>query len=60
MSELLMLKTINNDYVLKGVKTVERYCETHKVNIIVLICDDGVVVYDDQVLLLRINVSIEQ
>lgn len=58
MSELLMLKTINNDYVLKGVRTVERYCETHPVKLIVLICDDGVTVYDDQVLLLRINIQL--
>lgn len=56
MSELLMLKTLNNDYVLRGVKAVEKYIETHHVNLVVLISDECVEVYDKQVLLIKINI----
>lgn len=58
MSELLMLKSLNNDHVLKSVKAVEKYVETHHVQLAVLITDTGLLVYDGQVLLLNIRVAI--
>jgi hypothetical protein len=60
MSELLFLKTLNNEFVLKGVRTVERYAETHPVHLNVLISDSNVMVYDDQVLLLNIPVQVKE
>lgn len=60
MSELLFLKTLNNDFVLRGVKSVEHYVETHDVKLNVLISDTGVRVYDFNVLLLNIPVQVKE
>ena len=60
MSELLFLKTLNNDFVLRGVKSFEHYVETHDVKLNVLISDTGVRVYDSNVLLLNIHVQVKE
>lgn len=59
MDTLLFLKTFNNDFILKGVKSVERYVETHDVKLNVLIADSSVLVYDSNVLLLNIPVQVK-
>lgn len=60
MSELLMLKTLGNEFIIKSVRTVERYAETHTVHLNVLISDTNVLVYDDEVLLLNIPVQVRE
>jgi hypothetical protein len=58
MSQLLFLKVIGNEEVLKSVKTVERYTETHSVSLNVEIYDGGIKVYDRDLLLLNIQVQL--
>ncbi len=59
MSQLLMLKTLGNDYLIKSVKLVEKYLDTHdNVSLKVEMQDDSVLVYDDAVLLLNIRVAL--
>lgn len=57
MSELLLLKTLNNDYITKSVKVIEKYVETHTVKLLVLFEDSNVLVYDNNTLLLNIRVG---
>ena len=58
MSELLFIKTLGNEFIIKSVSTVEKYAETHDVKLNILISDTNVMVYDDQVLLLNIPVQV--
>jgi hypothetical protein len=54
-----MLKTLGNDYLIKSVKLVEKYLDTHdNVSLKVEMQDDSVLVYDDAVLLLNIRVAL--
>ena len=58
MSQLLFLKTLGEEYVIKSVKCIEKYLDTHantKLNI--EIYDNGVCVYDSNVLLLNIKIA---
>ena len=62
MSTLISLKILalrnENEYVKKCVRVIEKYLDTHKTNKIVsLIEDDDVLVYDGNILLLRINTT---
>ena len=57
MSELLMLKSLGNDYLIKSVKAVEKYVETHHTQLSVLISDNAVLVYDNNTLLLNIRIG---
>ena len=57
MSELLFLKSLGNDYVLRNVKAVEKYVDTHSVaSLRIEFIDTGVLVYDRNVLLINITV----
>lgn len=57
MSQLLLLKTLNNDYITRNVRTVEKYVETHTVKLLVLFEDSSVLVYDNNTLLLNIRIG---
>jgi hypothetical protein len=59
MSQLLFIKTLGEDYLVRSVKQIERYVETHNnVSLKVEFMDDSVRVYDATVLLLNIRVAI--
>lgn len=57
MSELLLLKTLGDEYIIKSVKAIEKYLETHVVRLQVLISDNSVSVYDNNTLLLNIRIG---
>lgn len=58
MSLLLFLKSFGEDYLIKSVRQVEQYKEKHaNTTIRVEVSDEGLYVYDRQVLLLNIKVS---
>ena len=59
MSQLLMLKSFGKEYLTKSVKQVEKYLDSHRnANLKVEVSDDGLRVYDSEVLLLNIRVAI--
>ena len=59
MSQLLMLKSFGKEYLTKSVKQVEKYLDSHRnPNLKVEVSDDGLRVYDSEVLLLNIRVVI--
>ena len=59
MSQLLMLKSFGKEYLTKSVKQVEKYLDSHRnANLKVEVSDDGLRVYDSEVLLLNIRVVI--
>ena len=59
MSQLLMLKSFGKEYLTKSVKQVEKYLDSNRnANLKVEVSDDGLRVYDSEVLLLNIRVVI--
>ena len=59
MSQLLILKSFGKEYLTKSVKQVEKYLDSHSnANLKVEVSDDGLRVYDSEVLLLNIRVVI--
>lgn len=58
MNELLLLKTLGNECIIHNVKQIEEYVQTHQTILRVEIGDEGVMVYDDKLLLLNIQVEL--
>jgi hypothetical protein len=59
MSQLLMLKSLGEEYLVRSVKQIEKYLDSHRnVNLKVEVSDDGLRVFDSEVLLLNIRVAI--